>query len=116
MLKVDIDEKLVFDRLTQAQEHVHEALCDDFNTSRVIEEIFELISLVNKSFQTVEETTSKNENQPMNRHYGCIMSVSNYVESTFSLMGIEVGSNAYLVNLESVLLNLNIICITNFVF
>ncbi len=93
MHKVNIDEKFLFERLIKVQESVHEAFCDDFNTPLVIEEIFQLMSLVNKSFQVVDEIRVKDETKEMNRHYGCIMSVSNYVESIFKLMGINFGSN-----------------------
>ena len=83
-----LNENEVFARLAQARENVHEALCDDFNTPKVIVEINELVSHMNRLFQsqaTVQATDSNTQVQ--NRHLGCIMSVSNFVQDILDTLG-----------------------------
>ncbi len=98
---INLDETEIFNRLKQTREIVHNALCDDFNTCLAIDELSEMVSFVNKKFQfsldpklvkTLPEPSKTN--QPcLNRHYGCVMSVSNYVESTLNLFGINFRSD-----------------------
>lgn len=86
MPQVQLDEVTIYKRLELAQSRVHSALCDDFNTAQVIDELSQLTNLVNKCFQTVLDTKT----EQINRQYGCITSVANYIESTLSFMGLKL--------------------------
>ena len=93
---LDLDEDQVFSRLDQARQIVHEALCDDFNTPKVIEELNELVSYMNRLFQTKSSKYTEESNSVFNRHYGCVMSVSNFVSDILDTFGLllETGEHS----------------------
>lgn len=93
--KLELNETEVFERLEDTKKKIHDALCDDFNTCLVVEELDELKSFINKKFQdAIDSKTNhpKNDSFSLNRHYGCIMGVSNYIESVLKLLGIQFNS------------------------
>lgn len=93
MVRLNIDETLVYEKLAQSQKNINIALCDDFNTCQVIEELSELMNLVNKSIQESNKNIQENGND-MNRHYGCVMSVANCVKSTLEMFGLELNKQS----------------------
>ena len=87
---LQLDEAEVFARLDQARQSVHEALCDDFNTPKVIEELSELVSFMNRLFQSKTQSTDNSDSQHVNnRHYGPVMSVSNFIQDTLDTFGLS---------------------------
>lgn len=93
MMKLNIDETMVYEKLDQSQRNIHLALCDDFNTCQAIEELSQLMNLINKSFQ---KTTSQNGSteDDLNRHYGCVMSVANCVKTTLEMFGLVLDQQS----------------------
>ena len=94
MERFKIDENEVAQRLNRARDVVHTALCDDFNTCQAVDELFELVTFMNKQFQqtldkSLSHNTSSDTSTDLNRHYGSVMSVANYVESMLSLFGLN---------------------------
>jgi len=93
--KLNINEIEVFSKLNDSSNKIHQALCDDFNTCLVVEELFELTNYMNKKFQTILDPNLISEQQvkqpnDLNFHYGCIMSVRNYIERKLNLFGIKI--------------------------
>lgn len=113
MLKLNLDESVIYEKLSQAQANVHKALCDDFNTSQAIEQLSDLIYIINKQFQLLNDPKliecQNNDPNDMNCHYGCVMSVCNYIESTLDLFGIKLNSNKNISQNEDSSLNINAI-------
>lgn len=109
MLKLNLNEKDVYEKLSKAQENVHISLCDDFNTGQAIEELTHLIYIINKQFQLLNDPKlsdyQNNDPNDMNRHYGCVMSVCNYVESILELFGIKLNSELTQSNNNSMNIN-----------
>jgi len=99
MPKLNINEMEVFLKLNNANNKIHQALCDDFNTCLVVDELFELTNFLNKQFQTILDPSLSNNKQlqenesDLNFHYGCIMSVCNFIESKLNLFGIKTQKN-----------------------
>lgn len=107
MPKLNLDENEIFAKLSIIKANIHEALCDDFNTCLVIDELFELTNLMNKEFQSVLDpnlSTRTVQSDDLNRHYGCVMSVCNFIEYTLDLFGIQSDLNSQ----KSVILNKSI--------
>ena len=95
MSRLCIDEAQVFNELNKAKEKLHSALCDDFNTCEAVQILFELSSFINKKFQLTFDPNLLQVNEPIteldfNRHYGCVMSVCQFVESTLRLFGLNL--------------------------
>jgi cysteinyl-tRNA synthetase len=93
--KLELNEAQVFDRLEKTKNKIHEALCDDFNTCLVVEELDELKSFLNRHFQNSLDSSTTNQtidSSSINRHYGCVMGVSNYIESVLNMFGIHFKS------------------------
>ena len=94
MRRIVLDEVEVFKRLEETREKVHRALCDDFNTCLAIEELQDLVNFMNKKFQQVtqfEKEDDFNNEKELNRSYGCVMAVCNYVESILKMFGVNFG-------------------------
>ena len=104
MPKLKLDETDIFSKLAQSKENIHEALCDDFDTCLVLNELFELTNSINRKFQLTldpnlvkQQSNSRAEiitDDDLNRHYGCLMSVCNFVESTLELFGIQLETDS----------------------
>ena len=91
MTRLHIDEAQVFDELNKAKEKLHLALCDDFNTCEAVQILFELSGFMNKKFQVTFDPNYGEANElDFNRHYGCVMSVCQFVESTLRLFGLNL--------------------------
>ena len=123
MNKINLDEAEIFNRLKQTREIVHNALCDDFNTCLAIDELSEMVAFVNRSFQSsLDPNLIKNlpelqtRSTGLNRHYGCVMSVSNYVESTLSLFGINLRSDVGCSSVRSLFIHFFCIILKWFVY
>lgn len=105
--RIYMNEIEVYERLADAQRHIHASLSDDLNTREVIDELIRLVNHMNKHFQAAAgqknnknndvSSQIKNEND-LNRHYGCVMSVANYVGSTLALFGLELDQQKQIAN------------------
>lgn len=80
------DENEIFQKLNETKANIHEALCDDFNTCLVIDELSDLVNFMNKKFQS---NPANEETNTLNRHYGCIMSVHNFTKNILEIFGLE---------------------------
>ncbi len=103
MPKLNLDETEIFSKLAQAKEKIHDALCDDFNTCLVVNELYELTNSINRKFQLIldpnlvkqhSNSRAQVDTDDLNRHYGCLMSVCNFLESTLDLFGIQLTTNS----------------------
>ena len=95
MNQLDLNEEEIFAKLEETKNKIHSALCDDFNTCLVIDELQELVNFMNKKFQKIINPSTNEEtfgDKGFNRNYGCVMSISNYVQSILYLFGINFES------------------------
>lgn len=100
MPKLNINEEEVFKTISETRVRIHEALCDDFNTCLVIDELFSLTNLINKEFQSIYDSNlanskkSQSNESDLNRHYGCVMSVCQFIESYLELFGLQLENKS----------------------
>jgi cysteinyl-tRNA synthetase len=91
--RIELDETEVQARLEECRAGVHASLSDDFNTSGAVEQLFELVTFMNRIFTKSFDSKESSSTQDLNRHYGCVMSVANYVKSMLDLFGLSVQEN-----------------------
>lgn len=87
MRLVEVDEAELVRKLDETESEVTRALADDFNTSIAVDRISDLVAYVNKLFQA--SFVASSSSTQLNRNYGAIMSVSNYVESILGIFGLN---------------------------
>ena len=87
MRLVEVDEAELVRKLDETESEVTRALADDFNTSIAVDRISDLVAYVNKLFQA--SFVASSSSTQLNRNYGSIMSVSNYVESILGIFGLN---------------------------
>lgn len=89
MRRVEVDEAELVRKLEETESEVTRALADDFNTSIAVDRIADLVGYVNKLFQASFVASKESTSTQLNRNYGTIMSVSNYVESILGIFGLN---------------------------
>lgn len=94
---VDFDESSLISKLINCQENVDKSIKDDFNTSKAIGNVIELISSVSKNINNSEKSTA---------FYGSsnktsIQAVMNYVEDIFGIFGISVRAQKNITTQDS---------------
>ena len=91
MATISLNEAVLFNKLAESRESIHKALCDDFNTGLTIEILFDLVSQMNKMFQSSDNSqTVSSDQKDLNRNYGCVMAVSNFVKASLELYGLSL--------------------------
>ncbi|CAF0712396.1 unnamed protein product [Brachionus calyciflorus] len=90
-VKFTAEESEVFQRLDLAKEKISKALADDFNTCLVIDELSEIVNFMNKNFVSKTDIV---EVQDLNRHFGCVMGIHNYIKSILELFGMSFNQNS----------------------
>lgn len=91
---LELNEDEAFARLDQARQSVHAALCDDFNTPKVIEELNELVGYMNRLFQSNKTPASATAESVSNRHHGPVMAFSNFLQDTLDTFGVTWRADA----------------------
>lgn len=83
-----IDESLLMEKFLKCQTDVDNELRDDFNTSKALGHLMELMSVTNKMVNSTEndKTSSCSEK-------GLVIGVANYVNDTFSSFGVGATKN-----------------------
>ncbi|KAL6447973.1 hypothetical protein ACFW04_000192 [Cataglyphis niger] len=78
----EIDENLLFTTLHETRNKVYSALADDFDTSKAIHAIINLVGIGNKMLH-------QNNITPHSKGVSAVAAVSNYVSNTLSKLGIS---------------------------
>ena len=95
--QVDFDESSLISKLVNCQNEVDQSLKDDFNTSKAIGNLIELISSVSKNINNSVPSTVFYESS----NKTSIQAVSSYVEDIFGVFGVAVRSEKTRGNQES---------------
>lgn len=82
----EIDENLLFTTLHDTRSQVHSALADDFDTSKAMRAIINLVAIGNKMLH--QNTTSNSNN------VSAVATVSNYLSNTLSKFGISQSTKS----------------------
>jgi cysteinyl-tRNA synthetase len=91
--RIHLSESDVLSKLARTRSNVHAALSDDFNTSVAVEELFDLVSYMNRAFHKSLEPSSIVESTDLNRNYACVMSAASYVQSTLEMLGLRAETD-----------------------
>ncbi|XP_012528057.1 probable cysteine--tRNA ligase, mitochondrial isoform X2 [Monomorium pharaonis] len=86
----EIDENLLFATLYDTRSQVHSALADDFDTSKAMHAIINLVGIGNKMLH--KDTT------PHSNNVSAIAAVSNYLSNTLSKFGISRSTKSTIEN------------------
>lgn len=86
LLKSSVNKDVLLKKLEQSYEEIHNALCDDFNTPRVIKLLNELISTTNSMFY------STSQNSEMCNDISSVISVQKLVQDIIEIFGIRFNS------------------------
>lgn len=85
---LSINENELFVLLENTKQNIHNALCDDFNTSVAVNELLNLITYINKSFKN---KTISNQQNSLYRYYGPLMATVEYTKFILNSFGINLN-------------------------
>lgn len=84
LLKSSVNSDILMDNLEKSSQEIDHALCDDFNTPKVLRILNELISLTNSMFYNSTAQTFK-----MNNEVSSVILIQNLVRNTLNMFGIN---------------------------
>ncbi|KAK0081919.1 hypothetical protein PV326_007440 [Microctonus aethiopoides] len=85
LVSKNLDESVIYSKLSEAKKNIHEALANDFSTPVVISELIDLAATVTKMLDSSQKSTI--DSGARNIH--CISAVSIYISNTLRNLGIS---------------------------
>lgn len=92
-LQFKADESQVLQRLEESKQKIHNFLSNDFDTCSLIDELSNIVNYMNKNFHSYKTIDELND---LNRHYGCVMSVHNFIKSILEMLGLVFNEDTNL--------------------
>lgn len=84
LLKSSVNPDILLENFGKSRKEIHDALCDDFNTPKVLKILNELISLSNSMFYN-----SSSQNFKINNEVTSVILIQNLVQDTLNVFGIH---------------------------